>query len=347
MEHIGATIYLTVAYLSIQQWFIPLLNILESIGTTSSSTTFSSSSSVTVLTTVSSLFTVSSYTLFLFYGLLPMIVFYVYGTILGYIDLSSTMTDWRNKYKVQYKINITPDDYIQGITISLRNWLFIGIPWAYYLCYTIIPSLIQNSPYYSLLHSSSSKDIHHPTLLPTLLSFFYQFSIFLICEEILFYFSHRLLHTIPYLFRHIHLFHHTYSAPFGIAAIYAHPIEHLVSNVIPVASGSIVLHYLHLYILPTSYFYLLNGHIAITTIWVIAAILSTMTSHSGYCIPGMETPYFHDWHHEYGKENFGVLQIFDRLLHTDTKYRQLYKEGKLQVPRNIENRKKEENGKHK
>lgn len=334
MEHTVAVIFLSVSYVSVPRWFIPLIHTLE---VNLNDKIFSPTANRTPLNGETSSFNVSSYTLFLLYGLLPMVLFYLYGAILGYVDLStsSRMVEWRDKYKVQYKVRITPLDYIQGITISLRNWLFVGLPWAYFLCYYLLPTIVQSRTF-----SSESSSVRFPSLLPSPLSFLYQFSNFLIWEEILFYFSHRLFHTVPYLFRNIHMFHHTYSAPFGIAAIYAHPLEHLVSNVVPVSAGSVWLMLIHIHYLPSSYLYLLDGHIAITTIWIMAAILSTMTSHSGYCIPGMETPYFHDWHHENGKENFGVLQILDAVFGTDKLFRKFEKDGKIRVPRDQEQRNK-------
>lgn len=54
-----------------------------------------------------------------------------------------------------------------------------------------------------------------------------QIAIFFVIEDAWHYFGHRLFHY-PYLYKRIHKLHHTYSAPFGLAAEYAHPIETLV-----------------------------------------------------------------------------------------------------------------------
>ena len=50
--------------------------------------------------------------------------------------------------------------------------------------------------------------------------------------EGVFYYSHRLLHAKPFYAR-INKTHHEWKAPTAIAAAYAHPIEHLLSNVLP------------------------------------------------------------------------------------------------------------------
>ena len=44
-----------------------------------------------------------------------------------------------------------------------------------------------------------------------------------------FYWSHRALH-IPLIFKHIHYKHHEFIEPICVAALYTHPIEHLISN---------------------------------------------------------------------------------------------------------------------
>lgn len=41
-------------------------------------------------------------------------------------------------------------------------------------------------------------------------------------------FTHRTMHRIPVLYKRIHKLHHEFSAPFGLAAEYAHPIEILI-----------------------------------------------------------------------------------------------------------------------
>lgn len=74
------------------------------------------------------------------------------------------------------------------------------------------------------------------------------FIFFAIVREITFYYSHRLLHH-PYLYKRIHKKHHTWISPIAIAAAYCHPLEHVVSNVIPIALGTTKRKYLYSQIL--------------------------------------------------------------------------------------------------
>ena len=58
----------------------------------------------------------------------------------------------------------------------------------------------------------------------------------ILISEVLFYHMHRLLHT-KHLYRLVHKKHHHYKAPFALCAIYCHPFELVVGNLIPVTLG--------------------------------------------------------------------------------------------------------------
>lgn len=64
--------------------------------------------------------------------------------------------------------------------------------------------------------------------IPDLKTIVWQFCLFLVVEEVLFYFAHRVLHH-PKLYW-IHKEHHEYNITITLAAQYAHPIEHLFAN---------------------------------------------------------------------------------------------------------------------
>lgn len=82
--------------------------------------------------------------------------------------------------------------------------------------------------------------------------------------EVLSYYSHRLLH-LPRCFRSVHKQHHRYTAPMALAAQYAHPLEHLLSNVLP-------------FEIPAR---LLGMHYVTYCIFLTIATWDTVISHSG------------------------------------------------------------------
>jgi sterol desaturase/sphingolipid hydroxylase (fatty acid hydroxylase superfamily) len=88
--------------------------------------------------------------------------------------------------------------------------------------------------------------------------------------------------------------------------VYAHPVEHLVVNVIPLALGGIFM----------------ESHPLVFAIWITAAIFTVITTHSGFKFPGLPNPVPHDYHHQVLNANFGVLGILDTLHGTRGRFQQ-------------------------
>lgn len=238
---------------------------------------------------------------FLAIFIVPMIWFYVYGFILFLVDFLGT-NSFREKFKVQKDIIISKEQYWSAVKVSLFNWICVGLPYIYWLSYYIVPWLIPNMPPF-----------------PTVKIFFRDMTVYILVEEVMFYFSHRALH-FPAFYGPIHKFHHTFTAPFGIAAIYAHPIEHMLSNVVPVSVGSL----------------LMRSHPVLPMIWGVLALFNTMTVHSGYDFSMFlifPAPYFHDWHHEKFNENFGAIQLLDYVFYTNKNYLRAITKGEVFIPR--------------
>lgn len=108
------------------------------------------------------------------------------------------------KYKTQPAVTVDNTKLFKVVKTCLFNQIVAGVPMKvcfYYLAKTIgIPPLITVHPFYKV-----ALDL-------TVMGLVY---------EIIFYYSHRLLHHRS-IYRYIHKIHHEWTAPVSITAIYCH-----------------------------------------------------------------------------------------------------------------------------
>ncbi|CAL1526800.1 unnamed protein product [Lymnaea stagnalis] len=194
------------------------------------------------------------------------------------------------KYKIQDSKNcpLRLSDLKKAVSVAVFNQTVVGLPAAFAI-------------YYMMKWRGCSCS---PNDLPTFHWAVFELTVFTLIEEICFYYSHRLLHH-PRLYRFIHKRHHEWTAPISIVSIYAHPLEHIVSNMLPSALGPI----------------LMGSHLATAWMFWALVLLSTTVAHCGYHLPFLPSPEAHDYHHLKFNQNFGVLGVLDRLHGTDAQFR--------------------------
>lgn len=164
--------------------------------------------------------------------------------------------------------------------INLLNWIIIFLPNFYFVNYNF--KINENNSFLTVIFVS----ILH-------------FIIWNIVLEIYFYWSHRIIHEIPFLYRKIHKQHHN-SVPICVLdAQWANPIETLII------------------VVPSYWLWpfiseILFGNCLTNQVLIIMSLLSSFDSIKNH----ISQNNFHIRHHINPKYNFGTIGIFDWIFKT-------------------------------
>eukprot|EP00871_Galdieria_phlegrea_P006073 jgi/Galph1/953/GphlegSOOS_G5683.1 len=141
---------------------------------------------------------------------------------------------------------------------------------------------------------------------------FTQVLFFFLVEDFGNYWLHRWLHT-PWAYKTIHAVHHEYSAPFALAATYAHPLEVIILGV-PTFAGPMMI----------------GPHLFTLWVWLMMRQYEAVDIHSGYEFPWNLNSYLsfyggtehHDYHHYLYSGNFASIFTWcDSLYGTNLSYK--------------------------
>ncbi|KAF0686715.1 Aste57867_21557 [Aphanomyces stellatus] len=205
------------------------------------------------------------------------------------------------KYKLQPTVVPTLGQYGQCLKMALVNQAIVHVPFMLIVLY-----LWGDLPIFS-----------GSLPLPTLSTIAFEFGAFMVCDDFLFYWSHRFFHWKK-IYKYIHKVHHEFTAPFGLTAMYTHPMEE-ISVTLSSMAGPL----------------LFGSHILCLWVWLVFRLLEGVESHSGYDSPiGLRTflPFLggsvrHDYHHEKFDCNFGsMFGFWDWIYGTDAPFRALQQE---------------------
>jgi fatty acid hydroxylase domain-containing protein 2 len=147
-----------------------------------------------------------------------------------------------------------------------------------------------------LLHAG----IYNTPHLPTGMERFCHMIIYVVMDEVIFFYGHWWLHankTQWFNYRKVHKIHHEFTSPVALVASYCHPLEMLISNVLPLCGGM----------------FCCGSHLFLGMSWAAFAVLGTQTHHCGYrwpWTPGFDhQPDFHDFHHKKFNTNYGASRL--------------------------------------
>ena len=225
-----------------------------------------------------------------------------HGLILLPLDLAAVSTGTK-EYKIQFTKTFDPKR-LPGIVLNIGINILLTTP--LFLAAVCLWCLPRGADYMFGLDFNL-------TALPSRVYMLKMFPALLAVDEVLFFYGHWMLHHKS-VYSWCHKIHHEFKAPIGLVAIYSHPFEMLVSNLIPFAAGLI----------------LFKCHLFLAYIWTIGAIMGTQTHHCGYRLPWIaffdHQPNFHDFHHEKFRCNYGNIGLLDKLHGTDAMFEERKKE---------------------
>ncbi|RUP10412.1 LOW QUALITY PROTEIN: hypothetical protein BC936DRAFT_140024 [Jimgerdemannia flammicorona] len=210
--------------------------------------------------------------------LLTFASYWIHCLLLSLPDLHH-LPQWITKRKIQPAKTPSLEWYAKAAKSVLFNQIVVSAAWG--------------AVFYKL---AGWRGMQCDAPLPSVAIMVRDFLVFVVVEEIGFYYGHRLLHHSA-IYKYVHKMHHEFTAPVAIAAIYCHPVEHILSNLLPLFAGPL----------------LMRSHLVTFWLWSVIAQFNAVNSHCGYRIPFLPSPLQHDYHHQVFNANFGVLGWLDRM----------------------------------
>ncbi|XP_072256578.1 fatty acid hydroxylase domain-containing protein 2-like isoform X2 [Pyxicephalus adspersus] len=221
--------------------------------------------------------------------LIPGLSFWIPNALLIKIDLTRK-PNFITRYKIQPEKNnpVDPGKMKHTVKNAFFTQVFISIPMVLLM-------------YPFMQWRGNPCGIELPTFQWVLL----ELTIFSLSEEVLFYYSHRMFHH-PSIYKHFHKIHHEWTAPVGVVSHNIHPLEHIISIMLPVMIGPM----------------LMGSHLVTITLWFSLALIFATITHCGFYLPFLPYSEYHDFHHLKSNQCYGVLGIVDWLHGTDLVFKQ-------------------------
>lgn len=211
--------------------------------------------------------------------------YWLHGLLMLPLDLYATPDALKQLMvsKVQPERRVNPNELPRAMLSMMGNLVFVAFP--------VVTAVV-----YLSIHTD--RFLRVDETLPSHKERCLCLASVILGNETLFFYSHWAMHS-KVLFARIHKKHHEFTAPIALVAIYCHPVEFLLADIVPLGAGLIVAH----------------AHVSFALMWIITAVIGTQVHHSGFRLPWHlgpdEQPDFHDFHHQKSTCNYGHLGILD------------------------------------
>jgi sterol desaturase/sphingolipid hydroxylase (fatty acid hydroxylase superfamily) len=223
-----------------------------------------------------------------------LVPYLVHGLLLLPLELWGPAINAAAPYKIQGQKRVDTSKILHCVLVSLADLFLLGLPYIFALTSQCVIS-------------NGRAGVRILGALPPYTERAWMLVAHLLVNEILFFYAHWALHKGS-LYKRIHKKHHEFTAPFALAAVYSHPVEFLIADLVPFTAG----------------FLIFRPHIFFVYMWIVGACLGTQTHHSGYRLPWIagfdENPDFHDFHHMRFNCCYGNIGWLDALHGTAAPY---------------------------
>ncbi|KAI8053268.1 hypothetical protein BDF22DRAFT_683648 [Syncephalis plumigaleata] len=217
--------------------------------------------------------------------IITVIAFYL--GLLTLIDLGYGPRAWQH-YRIQPNKKSQVTWYYKILPVAGFNLLVLS-PLALYATYYIVAHVQQRQI--------------TTEALPSLGRMLVDILVSSVALETSYYYGHRSAHH-PRLYKYCHKLHHDFTAPIPLAAFHMHPVDYLLTNVLPLLLGPM----------------LFKLHIMTVWLWMSMALVLHIHLHCGLELPYLPTPMDHDYHHQVFNANYGVFGFYDAFHNTRGKY---------------------------
>lgn len=208
--------------------------------------------------------------------------------------------------------------YFEQFKVNGLEWPWLSNPDHFY---KILPGAIKTYIFniscynvYLMIFGLIFKPSINPKTLPSLSVFVIQILFAILCEDFVFYWSHRALHK-PWLYSRVHKKHHEFYDIIHISSINTHWFEFFLGNILPLFASLMILRD--------------NMHVVTLMSWIFFRNTETHECHSGYefpwsvytAIPFMNDSSYHNFHHLKNIGNYAsFFKFWDSIFGTNKYY---------------------------